>query len=151
MLKRTRFQQNFYKMSYTYRLFIFIFVFIIMANFIYLSHSTKTRLSNSNYINYSNSSASSKLSNSKPIHLLVNYETLCPDSERFIVNQLPRAINIFRENLIVQLIPFGKASYKLNQNNRLYEFDCQHGSRECFGNIIHVIFFNVLSLKYIFE
>lgn len=130
------------RMSYTYRLVIFVFLFVLITNFIYLTQSTRTRLNqNSNDLSDAINTSNAKLAtNNKTIQLVVNYETLCPDSERFIVTQLGQAISIFKSNLNLQLIPYGKASFKLNPVSRLYEFSCQHGSRECFGNMLHVNF-----------
>jgi hypothetical protein len=54
------------------------------------------------------------------------------------VEKLAKSVLIFRDKLNVQLIPYGKATYKSNQATRLYDFQCQHGPKECFGNMIHV-------------
>lgn len=128
------FRSKLIKMSYTYRLIVFVIMFVLITNFIYFTQCSKLRPSN----NENNQTSNAKLINNKSIQLVVNYETLCPDSQRFIVNQLSKAISIFRNNLNIQLIPYGKASFKFNPVSRLYEFDCQHGSRECFGNMLHV-------------
>ena len=109
------------KMTHTYRLLIILIFFIIIFNLIFMTKSSRSR----NEPKFISIRSKSKQINNKSISLLVNYESLCPDSENFIVNQLSRAIYIFRDNLNVQLIPFGKASYKFNSNTRLYEFNCQ--------------------------
>ncbi len=68
----------------------------------------------------------------------VNYEALCPDSVRFINNHLDKAIKQFKEKINVRLIPFGIASYAWNEEQRIWEFKCQHGDSECFANMLHV-------------
>jgi hypothetical protein len=123
------------KMTYTYKVIIILIIFILVCNLIYLTTSSRSHRNEP-----MNIPIRSKQMNSKSIDLLINYESLCPDSESFIVNQLAKAVSIFRDNLNLQLIPFGKASYKFNPKSRLYEFTCQHGPKECFGNIIQVNF-----------
>ena len=46
----------------------------------------------------------------EPVELTINYETLCPDSELFLTTQLSKALNVFENNLILKLIPYGKAN-----------------------------------------
>ena len=53
----------------------------------------------------------------RPIKLVVNYESLCPDSIRFINNGLSQARNLFGNQLDIKLIPFGNADVI---NNRFY-------------------------------
>ncbi len=68
----------------------------------------------------------------------VNYETLCPDSVRFITDHLDKAIKLFKDKIYVKLIPFGIASYAWNEKEKIWEFKCQHGNSECFANMLHV-------------
>ena len=49
----------------------------------------------------------------EPVELTINYETLCPDSEQFVTTQLSKALSVFDNNLILKLIPYGKANVKL--------------------------------------
>ncbi len=42
----------------------------------------------------------------------VYYETLCPDSKRFIHNQLPVIIRDFSDKVQINLVPFGAAHVK---------------------------------------
>ena len=44
------------------------------------------------------------------VNIAVYYESQCPDSRRFINNQLPKAIEIFPDLVNIILIPFGKAN-----------------------------------------
>jgi hypothetical protein len=101
-------------------------------------------------------------SNTK-LNIEVYYETLCPDSKRFINNQVSK---IYQNNLLqnitnVILVPYGKASvnhlinlfcslnisillidtilkYTWNDGTKYWDFKCQHGENECLGNRIHV-------------
>ncbi|XP_023712318.1 GILT-like protein 1 [Cryptotermes secundus] len=65
------------------------------------------------------------------VHVTVYYETLCPDSQRFIKFQLYPAWKDLRDHLILEFVPFGKSS-----GNRFDGFKCQHGERECRGNLM---------------
>ncbi|XP_046611513.1 gamma-interferon-inducible lysosomal thiol reductase-like [Neodiprion virginianus] len=65
----------------------------------------------------------------------VYYEALCPDSKFFVVKQLLPTFQKIKENLQVELIPYGKA--KTVETPTGYEFTCQHGPLECEANIIH--------------
>ena len=66
----------------------------------------------------------------------VYYETHCPDSILFLNYQLQHVIS--RGLVDVELIPFGKASYWRNFAQNDWNFMCQHGEIECFGNKLHV-------------
>lgn len=56
-------------------------------------------------------------------------ESLCPDSRRFILDQLIPAANELDGIMDVNIVPFGKAR-TLGQGKMI----CQHGARECDGN-----------------
>ncbi|XP_031617056.1 GILT-like protein 1 [Contarinia nasturtii] len=67
------------------------------------------------------------------VPLTVYYEALCPDSVRFITDQLyPTKQSPLGRYIDVTLIPFGKASFKTEGSDVL--FTCQHGPNECYGN-----------------
>ncbi|KAK5650808.1 hypothetical protein RI129_001837 [Pyrocoelia pectoralis] len=66
------------------------------------------------------------------LHVAVYYESLCPDSIRFITKQLEPAYKHIGSNLEVDLVPYGKASQI--QQNSVWSFECQHGPEECRGN-----------------
>merc|ERR1712071_649608 len=70
------------------------------------------------------------------IRLDVYYESLCPDSRMFLINQLGRHYDSIASFVHVRLIPFGKARFEAKKNGG-YDFDCQHGARECQGNMLH--------------
>lgn len=65
----------------------------------------------------------------------VYYESLCPDSAKFINEQLYPAMQQFRGNVDLKLIPFGKSSYRTQGSETTFE--CHHGPNECYGNKVH--------------
>lgn len=65
----------------------------------------------------------------------VYYESLCPDSAKFINEQLYPALQQFRGNVDLKLIPFGKSSYRTQGSETTFE--CHHGPNECYGNKVH--------------
>ena len=70
-----------------------------------------------------------------PLDLVVLYESLCSDSINFILNQLRPAYDKFgSKNIKLTLVPFGKANFEMVRNQ--LSFQCQHGSEECYGNIV---------------
>ncbi|KAJ1523338.1 hypothetical protein ONE63_001208 [Megalurothrips usitatus] len=63
----------------------------------------------------------------------VMYESLCPDSIRFVKDQVgPTFEALGSERIVVELIPYGKASTTPTDTG--YSFRCQHGPSECKGN-----------------
>jgi len=70
------------------------------------------------------------------LSLDVYYESLCPDSLKFLVSQLGPQYDTISTFVDVRLVPFGKARFQARKDAG-YTFDCQHGPRECRGNIIH--------------
>ena len=44
-----------------------------------------------------------------PVHLGVFYESLCPDSRDFIVNQLQKAYSKLSDIVFLELVPYGNA------------------------------------------
>lgn len=67
--------------------------------------------------------------NTKPAQIGVYFESRCPDSARFFLNQLLPTYRKLGDTMQPILIPFGHAR-TLGQNKML----CQHGPRECDGN-----------------
>ncbi|XP_044259094.1 uncharacterized protein LOC123007737 [Tribolium madens] len=78
------------------------------------------------------------------------YETLCPDSMRFITTQLHPSYQNFEKYLTLDLVPFGKArvkksgkkpqiqvKFQASNSSGHWHFQCQHGPRECHYNKIH--------------
>ncbi|XP_019865840.1 GILT-like protein 1 [Aethina tumida] len=71
-----------------------------------------------------------KLSVAQKLNVDVLYESLCPDSLRFITEQLYPAWSDISPYVNINFVPFGKSSSLQNGS----EFVCQHGPRECRGN-----------------
>ncbi|XP_053699182.1 GILT-like protein 1 [Sabethes cyaneus] len=65
----------------------------------------------------------------------IYYEALCPDSAAFINKQLYPAAKQFKDNMDLKFIPFGKASYRTQGSETLFE--CHHGPNECYANKVH--------------
>jgi len=63
------------------------------------------------------------------------YEVLCPDSRSFFLYQLYPAWQSLSPIFSVNFLPYGKA-YTYSGSDR-YRFSCQHGPKECQGNIYH--------------
>lgn len=68
------------------------------------------------------------------LHVGIYYESLCPDSIRFIGNQLAPNYEHFANFIDIDFVPFGKSA-SFARDDRL-EFECQHGPAECEGNKI---------------
>ncbi|KAH6940661.1 hypothetical protein HPB50_004080 [Hyalomma asiaticum] len=65
----------------------------------------------------------------------VFYETYCPDSRNFVLEQLNSTYAELSNIMQLQLVPYGKASRR-ELPNKWYSFDCQHGDKECYGNLL---------------
>ncbi|CAH1373922.1 GILT-like protein 1 [Tenebrio molitor] len=69
----------------------------------------------------------------KSLNVTVYYESLCPDSKKFITTQLYPSYELISDYLNVEFIPFGNAKVANNSDGTL-NFTCQHGPKECHGN-----------------
>ncbi|OQV23944.1 putative Gamma-interferon-inducible lysosomal thiol reductase [Hypsibius exemplaris] len=78
------------------------------------------------------------------VSLDVYYETLCPDSVQFIVQQLHPTLQKVGQIMNVSLIPFGIATERKQGDS--YVFTCQHGAKECRGNTIQACIIHLLTL-----
>ncbi|XP_063699624.1 GILT-like protein 1 [Culicoides brevitarsis] len=65
----------------------------------------------------------------------VYYESLCPDSAKFINTQLAPIAKDLLQYVELMLIPYGKSSH-ITQGSDVI-FTCHHGPNECYGNKIH--------------
>ena len=68
----------------------------------------------------------------------VYIESLCPDCYNFIVGSFKDFYEkVKRPNLAqIEFIPYGNANEKYNTQTKKWEFTCQHGEPECYGNLI---------------
>jgi len=67
------------------------------------------------------------------LHLKVYYESLCPDSIRFMKEQLLPTWTELKDIIDVDIVAYGKAEDDPTPSGG-YNFTCQHGSEECRGN-----------------
>lgn len=65
-----------------------------------------------------------------PVKLDLYYETLCPDTRKFVLEQLaPTFASLGTELLDIELVPYGSAKEQPDGS-----YVCPHGELECFGN-----------------
>ncbi|XP_014295730.1 GILT-like protein 3 [Microplitis demolitor] len=76
------------------------------------------------------------------IVVAVYYEALCPDSRGFVMRQLEPTYQKLPNNVVIQMIPYGKATTTELPNG--YKFICQHGPRECEANMIHACAIDII-------
>lgn len=78
------------------------------------------------------------------IEILV--ESLCPYSIKFINESFANFFHTPNSDKLAEVIiyPFGNGKQKFNETTGLYEFKCQHGINECYGNLIQVCAMNIL-------
>ncbi|XP_063972838.1 gamma-interferon-inducible lysosomal thiol reductase-like [Diachasmimorpha longicaudata] len=76
------------------------------------------------------------------VKITVYYEALCPDSRSFVVRQVVPTYQKIPDNVVVQMVPYGKATTIPGPNG--YTFNCQHGPRECEANTIHACAIDVI-------
>ncbi|KAK3873596.1 hypothetical protein Pcinc_021401 [Petrolisthes cinctipes] len=69
------------------------------------------------------------------VKVSVYYESLCPDSRNFFVNQLYPVWVDLSDIIDLQLTSYGKTR-ELSGDGEQYEFRCQHGPRECASNVM---------------
>jgi interferon gamma-inducible protein 30 len=73
------------------------------------------------------------------VNLSIYYETLCPDCRQFITTQVWNAYQSILDIVNITFVPYGNARELYRPETKLYQFYCQHGAEECYGNVIHVI------------
>lgn len=59
---------------------------------------------------------------------------MCPDSRRFILNQLSPTYDKLGQYMDIDLIPYGNANVSYPNHDFKPYFQCQHGHDECYGN-----------------
>ncbi|XP_045782147.1 gamma-interferon-inducible lysosomal thiol reductase-like isoform X1 [Maniola jurtina] len=79
-------------------------------------------------------SALAKSKRDDKVKIAVYYESLCPDSKKFITTQLAPVWREFRGLVKVKLVPYGKSTHDKKDNK--WQFTCHHGPEECYGNKI---------------
>ena len=73
-------------------------------------------------------------------------ESLCPDCYYFITKSFKDFYdNVKNPNLAeIEFIPYGNAQEVYNSQTKKWEFTCQHGEDECFGNLIETCAIKVM-------
>ena len=76
----------------------------------------------------------------------VYIESLCPDCINFITNSFKDFYEkVQKPNLAdIEFIPFGNAKEVYNQTTKKYDFTCQHGDNECYGNLVETCSIQIL-------
>ena len=76
----------------------------------------------------------------------VYIESLCPDCYYFITKSFKSFYeNVKNPNLAeIEFIPYGNAKEEYNSQKKLWEFTCQHGEPECYGNLIETCAIQIL-------
>ncbi len=72
------------------------------------------------------------------VNLSIYYETLCPDCRQFITTQVWNAYQSILDIVNITFVPYGNANELYRPETKLYQYYCQHGAEECYGNLIHV-------------
>jgi interferon gamma-inducible protein 30 len=76
------------------------------------------------------------------VNLSIYYETLCPDCRQFITLQVWNAYQSILDIVNITFVPYGNAREVYRPETKLYQFYCQHGAEECYGNLIHTCVIN---------
>jgi len=74
-----------------------------------------------------------------PITIELYYESFCPGCRAFVTGMLYPAFEKLKDTGImkVMLYPYGNAHEKQKPDGS-WDFECQHGSKECVGNLLEV-------------
>ncbi|XP_055351211.1 gamma-interferon-inducible lysosomal thiol reductase-like [Paramacrobiotus metropolitanus] len=75
----------------------------------------------------------------------VFYEVLCPDSKDFVIDQIYPTVQKIGGIVNISMVPFGKAEER--KDGEEYIFSCQHGEKECKGNLVQTCAIGVLGDK----
>ena len=79
----------------------------------------------------------------------VYVESLCPDCMDFIGRSFKKYYEtVEKPNLAdIEFIPFGNANESYNNDTKKWEFSCQHGENECYGNLIETCIIQLMGRK----
>ncbi|CAF2514947.1 unnamed protein product [Rotaria sp. Silwood2] len=75
--------------------------------------------------------------NNDRVNFTIYYESLCADCRQFIITQVWFAYQAVADIVNLTFIPYGNAHEVYRPETKLYQFYCQHGPDECYGNLIH--------------
>jgi len=79
-----------------------------------------------------------KTTDNDRVNFTIYYESLCADCRQFTITQVWFAYQAVIDIVNLTFIPYGNAREVYRPETQLYQFYCQHGSDECYGNLIHV-------------
>ena len=76
----------------------------------------------------------------EPLQIQFFTESLCPDCIQFLTTSLAQAIKVpnFLDMANITIYPYGNAYESYDSTTGLWIFKCQHGSTECYGNLVEV-------------
>ena len=79
-------------------------------------------------------------------NITVYFESLCPYSIYFITTSIKEFYSKVKkiDAANIELIPFGNGRETYDPTTKKYNFDCQHGENECYGNLVSTCILNVL-------
>ncbi|XP_071449858.1 GILT-like protein 1 [Hetaerina americana] len=80
------------------------------------------------------------------VNVSLYYESLCPDSVRFVINQLQPTWQSMAPYMNIRFIPFGKSASGKYSDGTIVFF-CQHGPKECSGNKMQSCALSLLSTQ----
>jgi interferon gamma-inducible protein 30 len=80
---------------------------------------------------------------SSVVDVAVYYESMCPDSQQFVQEQLLPTYSQLQDYMNVELIPYGNAHTQGQPDH--YTFTCQHGPEECYGNMVQTCYINLVN------
>ncbi|XP_054747103.1 GILT-like protein 1 [Anastrepha obliqua] len=76
------------------------------------------------------------VANAVKVPVTIYYESLCPDSAKFITEQVyPAVKGELRDYVDITWVPYGKSHFTTQGADVLFE--CHHGQNECYGNKVH--------------
>ncbi|CAD8135685.1 unnamed protein product [Paramecium pentaurelia] len=77
-------------------------------------------------------------------------ESLCPDCMVFLLNSLTEAVDTpdIEQMVHIRVVPYGNVKRVYNQATGKWQFTCQHGSVECYGNYVQLCGQSILASKY---
>uniref|UniRef100_A0A034WNW2 GILT-like protein F37H8.5 n=1 Tax=Bactrocera dorsalis TaxID=27457 RepID=A0A034WNW2_BACDO len=76
------------------------------------------------------------VANAVKVPVTIYYESLCPDSAKFITEQVfPAVKGELRDYVEINWVPYGKSHFTTQGAEVI--FDCHHGPNECYGNKVH--------------
>ncbi|CAF2144962.1 unnamed protein product [Rotaria magnacalcarata] len=78
-----------------------------------------------------------KTNDNDRVNFTIYYESLCADCRQFIITQVWFAFQAISDIVNLTFIPYGNAHEIYRPETKLYQFYCQHGPDECYGNLIH--------------